>query len=319
MQESDTLPPNTAPDAAPQSQAGAISDIIDVTMASFMKEVIETSRQKLVLVDFWAPWCEPCKQLTPILENCIAQTNGQVRLAKMNIETDPQIAQQMQVQSIPAVFAFKDGAPIDGFVGVLAQADIEKFIATHSGAAASQAAHVEKTIAAGKQALAEGDTKRAVDFFSASLEMDDTNAAALAGLAQCYLANGDTQTAEEILQNAPDTPANQPAHPDLTAARAALELAHKTPAADTAQITALESALAKNENDHQARFDLALLYHGAGDRTKAIAALLDIITRQPDWQDQAARKQLLELFDAYGAEDTATIDGRRKLSSLLFR
>ena len=316
MQEETKQESNPTPDPAPQGQAG---DIINVTTASFMKEVIETSRQKLVLVDFWAPWCEPCKQLTPILEKCVSQTNGQVRLAKMDIEADPQIAQQMQIQSIPAVFAFKDGAPIDGFVGVLAQGDIEKFIANHSGAAQNQAANVEKTIAAGKAALAQGDTKRALDFFSASLEMDETNTAALAGLAQCYLATGDTDTAAEILQNAPDTPANQPDHPDLTAARAALELAHKTPAADTAQITALESALAKNENDHQARFDLALLYHGAGARTKAIAALLDIIAHEPKWQDEAARKQLLELFDAYGAEDEATIDGRRKLSSLLFR
>jgi putative thioredoxin len=293
--------------------------VIDVTMENFMADVIEASQAQLVLLDLWAPWCGPCKQLTPVLEKLTAQSDGAVRLAKMNIDEHPAVAQQLQVQSIPAVFAFKNGQPVDGFMGALPESEIKKFLDKHldGGLGASPAEALMETAA---EALAAGHTNDALECYAAALEQEPGNVQAMAGLAQTHLAMGDAAMAQAVLDAAPPHDND----PTLAAARAALALAHKMAEknadkqggedADAALLAALEA----DPNNHQARFDLALTHHGAGRRGAALDALLDIVARQRDWHEEAARKQLLEFFDAYGAQDELVIAARKRLSSLLF-
>jgi putative thioredoxin len=299
------------PDAAPGES------VIDVTTENFMAEVIEASQRQLVVLDLWAPWCGPCKQLTPILEKLANQSNGAVRLAKMNIDEHPAVAQQLQVQSIPAVFAFKGGQPVDGFMGALPESEVKKFLDKHveDGLGASPAEALMETAA---EALAADQLDDALECYAAALAQEPENVQAMAGLAQCHLAQGDGAAAAAVLAAAPAHD-NDPA---LASARAALALAdkmaEKNDAADFADDAALLAALEADANNHQARFDLALAHHGAGRREAALEALLDIVARQRDWQDDAARKQLLEFFDAYGAQDELVIAARKRLSSLLF-
>ncbi|MGB1108144.1 MAG: thioredoxin, partial [Parvibaculales bacterium] len=274
---------------------------------------------QLVLLDLWAPWCGPCKQLTPVLEKLTAQSDGAVRLAKMNIDEHPAVAQQLQVQSIPAVFAFKNGQPVDGFMGALPESEIKKFLDKHldGGLGASPAEALMETAA---EALAADHTNDALECYAAALEQEPGNVQAMAGLAQTHLAMGDAAMAQAVLDAAPPHDND----PTLAAARAALALAHKMAEknadkqggedADAALLAALEA----DPNNHQARFDLALAHHGAGRREAALDALLDIVARQRDWHEEAARKQLLEFFDAYGAQDELVIAARKRLSSLLF-
>ena len=332
MQDFDpNTPPNAAANAAPDAAAPASPDaaaqMVDVTTETFMSEVIEASQNQLVLLDLWAPWCGPCKQLTPILEKLTAQADGSVRLAKMNIDEHPAVARQLQVQSIPAVFAFKDGRPVDGFMGALPESELKKFIDKHldDGLGPSPA---EALIETAHEALAAGQLADASECFAAALEQEPENVQAMAGLAQAHLAAQDLPAAQAVLDAAPTNDND----PDLAAARAALALAKKMAkkmadksAAQTAdqpdagqEVSALLDRLEKDENDHQARFDLALAYHGAGQSAAAMDALLDLIARKRDWQDEAARKQLLEFFDAYGATDPLVVAARRRLSSLLF-
>jgi len=292
--------------------ANSGGDIIDISTQSFMADVIEASREKLVLVEFGAAWCEPCKQLEPVLEKLIHEARGQVRLAKMDIDAHPQIAQQLQVQSIPAVFAFKDGQPRDGFMGVLPESEIKKFIAKNLDGAL-EASPIEKMTEAGDAALQDKNYEQALACFQTVLEANPDHIPALAGLAQCYIATKAADKAEALLAQIPEAAQDEPA---VAAARAALALTHK--AETLGDRDALLAKLQAEPNDHQARFDLALILHAANERGAAIEALLEIIRRDRNWQDDAARKQLLELFTAYGAEDAATIDGRRRLSSLLF-
>lgn len=312
-------PENIPPSASPPSTP-ARGDIFDTTTASFIADVIEASKNKLVLVDFWAPWCGPCKQLTPILESVIAQSGGQVALAKMNIDEHPQIAQQLKVQSIPAVFAFKDGQPVDGFMGALPESDVKKFIEKNLGAELAPS-DLEQMLADAHAALEKNNHAHAIEFFNNALDIDAENVPAIAGLAQSYIALNDPEmleAAQEVLKMAPAAKANSP---ELAAARAALELVNKL--ADRAENVGatddLRTALKADANNHQARFDLALALHADGDKIGAIDALLEIVALHAQWNDEAARKQLIELFDAYGASDEAVIKGRRKLSSLLFR
>lgn len=289
---------------------------IDVTTENFMAEVIEASQERLILLDLWAPWCGPCKQLTPALEKLAAQSDGAVRLAKMNIDEHPAVAQQLQVQSIPAVFAFKGGQPVDGFMGALPESDVKKFLEKHLDAGLGQSP-AEALIETAAEALAAGQIEDALECYGAALEQEPENIQALAGLAQSHLAAGDSAAAEAVLANAPA----QDNDPALAAARAGLALAGKTAEVDSgdeAGSAALQAALQANENDHQARFDLALAYHAAGQSAAAMDALLDLIALKRDWQDDGARKQLLEFFDAYGAGDPLVIAARRRLSSLLF-
>jgi putative thioredoxin len=291
--------------------------VVDVSMENFMAEVVEASQAQLVLLDLWAPWCGPCKQLTPLLEKLVGQSNGAVRLAKMNIDEHPAVAQQLQVQSIPAVFAFKNGQPVDGFMGALPESDIKKFLDKHldDGLGASPAEALMETAA---EALAADQKDDALECYAAALEQEPDNVAAMAGLAQTHLAMGDIAAAQAALEAAPPHD-NDPA---LASARAALALANKMAAQNSADAavddTALLAALDADPNNHQARFELAMAHHGAGNREAALQALLDIVARQRDWNEEAARKQLLEFFDAYGAQDELVIAARKRLSSLLF-
>src|SRR5262245_49016224 len=289
----------------------ADADLIkNTTTKDFLRDVIEASREVPVLVDFWAPWCGPCRQLTPILEKAVRVAKGAVRLVKLNIDEHPQIPGQMGVQSIPAVFAFQDGRPVDGFMGALPESRVNAFIARLIGDdAGDTAADVE----AADEALAVGDLNAAAQLFGEVLQKDRENAQALAGLAKCYIKTGDLTRAEQTLALVP--PAKADSAP-VASARASLELARK--AADTGDVDSLRTKLEVNPKDTQSRFDLALALNAKGDRQGALDELLTIIRKDRAFNDDAARKQLLQLFDAWGASDPATISGRQRLSSLLF-
>jgi putative thioredoxin len=290
--------------------ASAADLIKDTTTTDFMRDVIEASREVPVLVDFWAPWCGPCRQLTPILEKAVRAAKGAVKLVKLNIDEHPQIPGQMGIQSIPAVFAFQDGKPVDGFMGALPEARINEFIARLLGdESAEAAADLERA----EEALAAGDANTAAQLFGEALQQDGENAQAAAGLAKCYIKTGDLARAEQTLALVP--PAKADSAP-VASARASLELARK--AADAGDAEAIRAKLAANPNDTQSRFDLAVALNAKGDRNGALEALLTIIAKDRAFNDDAARKQLLQLFDAWGASDPVTIEGRQKLSSLLF-
>jgi len=293
----------------PDASSGA--HIVDVTTESFMADVIEASQSQLVLLDLWAPWCEPCKQLTPVLEKLVGLSNGTVRLAKMNIDEHPAVAQQLKVQSIPAVFAFKAGRPVDGFMGALPESELKAFIDKHADGPLGPTP-VESLIEAAAHAMAEDNIDGAGRAYAEILSMEPTHLPAIAGLAHCHLALGNHEAAAQTLEMAPATSNN----PDILAARAAVALAEK--AQDAGDDGPLLAAIEANPEDYQARYDLALVYHAAGRREEAMDALLDIVARKRDWNEEAARKQLLEFFDAYGADDELVVAGRRKLSSVLF-
>ncbi len=286
--------------------------ISDVTTESFMGDVIEASKQQLVLLDLWAPWCGPCKQLTPLLENATRAANGAIRLAKMNIDEHPAVAQQLQVQSIPAVFAFKDGRPVDGFMGALPESQLKQFIEKNLGEELG-ASPSEEALAAAQNALHNHDISTAAQLFAQILQNEPENIEAIAGMAHCHIASENYDQARATLALCPPAHENNAA---IASARAALELAEKSQ--ELGDVSALQGRIAQNPDDHQARYDLALALNAAGQKNEAIEALLEIIARNKTWQDDAARKQLVEFFDAYGNEDAATIAGRRKLSSLLF-
>ena len=284
--------------------------IKDSTTKDFMRDVIDASREVPVLVDFWAPWCGPCRQLTPILEKAVRAAKGAVKLVKLNIDEHPQIPGQMGVQSIPAVFAFQDGRPVDGFMGALPESRVKDFIARLVGeSSADSAAELE----AAEAALAAGDANSAAQAFAEILQKDAENAAAAAGLAKCYIKTGDLTRAEQTLALVP--PAKSDSAP-VASARAALELARK--ASQTGDVESLRAKLAADPKDAQARFDLALALNAKGDRNGALDELLELVAKNRAWNDDAARKQLLQLFDAWGPGDPATLSGRQRLSSLLF-
>jgi len=293
------------------NQDGTDADLIkNTTTKDFMRDVIEASREVPVLVDFWAPWCGPCRQLTPILEKAVRAAKGAVRLVKLNIDEHPQIPGQMGVQSIPAVFAFQDGRPVDGFMGALPESRVGAFIARLIGDSAGDTA---ADIEAAEEALAAGDLNAAAQLFGEVLQKDRENAQALAGLTKCYIKTGDLARAEQTLALVPPAKADRA---QVASARAALELARKAPAAG--EIDALRAKLAADPKDPQARFDLALALNAKGDRKGALDELLTLVAKNRSWNDDAARKQLLELFDAWGPSDPATVTGRQRLSSLLF-
>ena len=282
----------------------------NTTTKDFMRDVIEASREVPVLVDFWAPWCGPCRQLTPILEKAVRGAKGAVRLVKLNIDDHPQIPGQMGVQSIPAVFAFQDGKPVDGFMGALPESRVNAFIARLIG---DTAGDIAADLEAAEAALAAGAVNTAAQMFGEVLQQDRENAQSLAGLAKCYIKTGDLARAEQTLALVP--PAKTDAAP-VASARAALELQRKAPS--TGDIGTLRAKLAADPKDAAARFDLALALNAKGDRNGATEELLTLVAKSRAWNDDAARKQLVQLFEAWGASDPAAITGRQRLSSLLF-
>ena len=295
------------------SEGGVAADadlIKNTTTKDFMRDVVDASREVPVLVDFWAPWCGPCRQLTPLLEKAVRAAKGAVKLVKMNIDEHPQIPGQMGVQSIPAVFAFQDGRPVDGFMGALPKSRIKSFIARLIG---DESADAAADLDAADEALAAGDANSASQAFAEALQKDAENERAAAGLAKFYIKTGDLTRAEQTLALVP--PAKTDSAP-VASARASLELARK--AANAGDAKSLRAKLATNPNDSQSRFELAVALNAKGDRQGALDELLTIIRKDRAFNDDAARKQLLQLFDAWGPSDPATISGRQKLSSLLF-
>jgi putative thioredoxin len=295
-----------------QAQPAAADAVVkDTTTQTFVKDVIEESKRQPVLVDFWAPWCGPCKQLTPVLEKAVKAAKGKVKLVKMNIDEHPAIPGQMGIQSIPAVIAFVNGQPADGFMGALPESQVVAFLERLTkDRIGGEAQDLLKTADA---ALAEGDTDSAADIYAQLLAEDGGNVPALAGLARCYVETGALDQARQTLDMVPEGKRNEA---PVAAARAALELAEQ--AKTLGPVTELEQKVAANPLDHQARFDLALALNGKGQRKEALEHLVSIVKRDRKWNDDGARKQLVQFFDAWGPTDEATIEGRKRLSSILF-
>jgi putative thioredoxin len=291
--------------------APAEASIKDTTTQSFVKDVIEESKRQPVLVDFWAPWCGPCKQLTPVLEKVVKAAKGKVKLVKMNIDEHPAIPGQMGIQSIPAVIAFVNGQPADGFMGALPENQVTAFLERLTKDRIGDEA--QDLLKSAEAALAEGDAAGAAEIYAHLLAEDAANVPALAGLARSYVATGALDQARQTLALVPEAKRNDAA---VAAARAALELAEQVKT--LSPVAELEQKVAANPLDHQARFDLALALNGKGQRHDALEHLIAIVKRDRKWNDDGARKQLVQFFDAWGPTDEATIEGRKRLSSILF-
>lgn len=302
--------PAPANQAAPAAPAGEL--IKDTTTASFAADVIQESRRQPVLVDFWAPWCGPCRQLTPALEKAVQAAGGRVKLVKMNIDDHPAVAGQLGIQSIPAVIAFKNGQPVDGFMGAIPESQIREFITRVAGKD-DGAAQVEEALAAAKQAREAGDLQGAADLYSAVLGQVPDSVEALAGLAELMFETRDVEGARQLLDQAPED--KKEAAP-LVAVRTKIALAEQ--AASLGDPRALEQRLAANPKDHEARFDLAMIQNAMGMRMEAADNLLAIVKADRSWREDGARAQLLQFFEAWGPTDETTLAARRKLSSVLF-
>jgi putative thioredoxin len=290
---------------APSSKSEHIKDGTD---ASFMADVIEASKTQPVIVDFWATWCGPCRTLTPTIEKVVNAAKGAVKLVKIDVDKNPGFAGQLRVQSIPTVYAFVDGRPVDAFQGALPESQVRAFVEKLAGAADGGA--LDEIIAMGKESLEIGDLGGAAQAFAQALQIDPTSAKALGGMARVYLANGDPEGAAEVVAMAPADAKD----PDLDAARAALALAAEAPS----ETAAFEQRLAADPDDHEARLELAKAVAGMGRLQDAADHLLAIIARDRTWNDDAARKQLLTVFEAAGPTSEVAKQGRRKLSSILF-
>ena len=291
------------------------SVIIEVITENFMSDVIERSKETPVIVDFWAPWCEPCKQLTPVIEKIVKEKNGNVILAKMNIDESPEVAQQLKIQSIPAVMAFNDGQPVDGFIGVQPEKNIIEFINKISSLKNSSS--IEENIIAGKKYIDDGDIETAALVFSEILKIEPENISAKSMLARCLLRSDQIDEAEDIINSLPP---NSESNQDFVSVRSEVEVfknAKNNPISNE-QEDELRRDIDKNPKNHQIRLDLAKLLLAKGENENAISELLKIIEFDPKWNDGEARKQLIEIFNILGNEDILVIEGRKKLSSMLF-
>lgn len=291
--------------------AGGADLVKDASTASFAKDVIEASKSALVVVDFWAPWCGPCRQLTPTIEKVVRSYGGKVRLVKINVDENQALAGQLRVQSIPTVYAFRDGKVVDGFMGALPEGQLRTFMDRALGGDAGTP--IDDALAEADAAFEAGDLQGAAEIYAAVLQEDQQNAAALAGLARCYLKSGDLERAEQTIALVPPDKVRSSA---VEGVRAALELARKgEESGDTGD---LEARVKANAADYQARYDLAVALAAKGRKAEAVDHLLEIVRRQRTWNEEAARKQLVQFFEAWGPKDAATIEGRKRLSSVLF-
>ncbi|WP_283195952.1 thioredoxin [Rhizobium sp. AN80A] len=303
--------PAQAAAPAPVAAGGYIKD---TTTATFGKDVIEESRNQPVLVDFWAPWCGPCKQLTPVIEKVVNEAQGRIKLVKMNIDDHPSIAGQLGIQSIPAVIAFVGGRPADGFMGAVPESQIREFIDRVAGpAGADQAAEIEAVLVEADGLLANGDVNGAAQLYGAVMQADPENARALAGMAQCMIAANQHERAREVLSELPETMAADPAIQAVVKKLEQIEEARKL-----GDPVALENTLAANPDDHEARIKLAKIRNVEGAREEAADHLLYIMRKDRTFDDDGARRQLLQFFEVWGFKDPASVSGRRKLSALLF-
>ncbi len=296
-------------------QAGAppAQDLIkDVTTDTFMADVMEASRETPIIVDFWAPWCGPCKQLTPALEKLVKQYGGKVKLVKINVDENQELAMQFRVQSIPAVYGFKDGRPVDGFMGALPENQLKQFIERLTGGGGSP---IDEALTEAEAMLQAGEKDDALALYQEVLDQDPANVKALAGVMRTYLALGQEQVARDLLAKLPDQVKNAA---EIASVRATLELQDQAAGSNAAEIQGLEAKIAADPKDMQARLDLAMARFGAGDKQQAIDDLLEMVRKDRKWNDEAARKQLVKFFEAFGPTDPMTRDGRRKLSAILF-
>jgi len=293
----------------------AAPDLIkETTTQAFVKDVIEESKRQPVLIDFWAEWCGPCRQLTPVLEKAVRAAKGKVKLVKMNIDQHPAIPGQMGIQSIPAVIAFVNGQPADGFMGAVPESQVNAFIERITkGVTAPGETNIADILKEADAVLAEGDAATAAQIYAEALQVDSTNIAALAGLAKCYVVSGAIDQAKKTLAMVPESKHGDAA---VKAVQASIDLAEQAKA--LGPVAELEQKVAANPLDHQARFDLANALNAKGDRPAATDQLLQIIKHDRKWNDDGARKQLIQFFEAWGGNDEATVEGRRRLSTLLF-
>lgn len=293
----------------------AAEDLIkDGTEATFMQDVVEASQEVPVIVDFWATWCGPCKTLTPALEAAVTKAKGAVKLVKVDVDQNQQIASQLRIQSIPTVYAFYKGQPIDGFQGALSPAEVEAFIEKTAQAAGGTAdGGLGDAVAAAEEMLSEGAVADAAQTFAAVLGEDPNHAAAYGGLIRAHVALGELDQAEAILNGAP---AEISETAEIEAARAQLELARQ--AAGAGPVTELKAQVDAEPDNHQARFDLAQALHANGDAEAAVTELLELFRRDREWNDGAAKTQLFTIFDALKPNDPVVLNGRRKLSSMIF-
>ena len=286
----------------------------DTDTAGFAADVIEASMSTPIIVDFWAPWCGPCKTLGPALEKVVRAARGKVRMVKLNIDENQQLAAQMRIQSIPAVYAFHQGRPVDGFAGALPESQLKSFVDKLVQLAGGADTALEDALARAKEVLDTEDFHGAAAVYNQILQAEPEHAGAIAGLARCLIGVGEIAQARQVIEGVSDDNAK---NPDIVGVLRAIELAEQTAGAG-GDVAELMEKLAGDHDDHQTRFDLAMALYGAGKREAAVDELIEIVRRDREWNDQAARKQLVTFFEAFGGADPLTVSGRRRLSTILF-